>query len=283
MVPGGVGFRPIAFDVEGKRSGQERSTEEEVVDTELRKKLASSHVPYFRDTDPSMAGVKTVANKPNHVVSALLMIVWLSVSPLWSTRGWTLGATLLGAGLAAVFVEFNSGLFHIVFDNEKLNGIPVLGTLTRDFQIHHLQPAKLTKVSVCSHLQTVHLPGLAIFGWQVLCSRGCDSLRPFWCFTMAWLHLMYMTHRWAHTPASQLHSFVRWGQRNRLLLSTGQHLAHHRTYDCNYSLFTGWSNLVLNMAVRWLRADSLLYVAAFLLYSCSPALLYLSGVVGVVA
>merc|ERR1712194_67774 len=259
-------------------SRTEVEAEKEVADADLQNNMSSSHVPYFRAKDPSLKADNKLGTKPKEISTIVFMLTWLFVSPLWGSHGWTLTSVALGICIAALYIEFASGLLHIVFDNEKLNSLPILGSLTHDFQMHHIQPARVTQISIWSHLQDCHLPGVMMLCWQIVCLRGRDALRPFWFFSIAMLHLMYMTHRWSHLPSSRLHPLVRWGQRNGLLLSMHQHLQHHRTFDCNYSLLTGWSTNLLNAAVRKWRADSLGYLPAFMMFLSAPTLLGLSGI-----
>lgn len=237
------------------------------------------HVPYFCEKNPFVKPGEEEDDVivPSKIVSALFMAVWFVLCPLYDTAGWSIGNVLLQAALAAIFIEGNSGLFHIVFDNEKINHIPIIGPVAKDFQIHHVQPAAITKLNVFEFMQQIHLPGFAIIPWQAYFTRSCVSLRPFWFFTILCLHLMFLAHRWSHMLPSANYKIVTWAQKNGLLLSMKQHIQHHKTYDCNYSIFTGWSNCVLNILTKQFGSESFAYLPIYATYCHIPTLVFVAA------
>jgi len=238
------------------------------------------HVPYFTEKNPFVKPGEEEDDVivPSKIASAALIGVWFMLSPLWDTAGWSIGNVIFQAVLAAFFIEGNSGMFHIVFDNEKMNNIPIIGPAAKDFQIHHVQPAAITKLNVFEFMQQIHLPGVAIIPWQAYLTSDWVSMRPFWFFSILCLHLMFLAHRWSHMLPSQNYSVVSWCQKNGLLLSMKEHIKHHKTYDCNFSIFTGWSNIVYNNFTKTvLPADSFLYLPLYVVYCHLPSIIYLAS------
>jgi hypothetical protein len=265
---------------------------------DLQKDLMEAHVPYFRDHDPSTDDVSAPifgprlsllnaclqdddAIKPNNIISAVLFGLFVYLSPFWSFEGWGPVNAVFWTCLSAVFIEFNSGMFHIVFDNEKCNTLPGLGPLAIDFQKHHVQPAGITKLPVFEFLQQVHAPALIIIGVQFLLTYPCTMLRPFWFFNIFNVNMMFMCHRWSHILPKNNTPLVQWLTEHGFILSMREHIQHHKTYDCNFSIFTGWSNPFLNYATqKWLSAESLSWVPIYVAYFMTPTIAYhASGVV----
>ena len=230
-------------------------------------------VPYFRDTDPQLLHTDNVI-KPNNIISFLLGILTIFLSPIYSVAGWNFYNTILQIGLSTIFIEFNSGLFHIVFDNEQLNTYPIIGELAIDFQKHHFQPAGITKLPICIFLQQVHAPALIIIGTQVVLTFKYDTLRPFWFFCIIWTHIMFLAHRWAHILPKHNHYIVQWCQNHNILLCMKHHIQHHKTYDCNFSIFMGWSNSLLNYSTKYIIShNNIVYLYIYIFYFFIPTLL----------
>mmetsp|Transcript_15802 Transcript_15802/g.19596 ORF Transcript_15802/g.19596 Transcript_15802/m.19596 type:complete len:274 (-) Transcript_15802:381-1202(-) len=235
-------------------------------------------VPYFCARNPFVkpGDEEDDVIKPSNVASAMLIFVWFLLSPFWNVSGWSVGNSLVQAVLAVCFIEGNSGMFHIVFDNENLNQFPIIGPLAKDFQIHHVQPAAITKVNIIEYLQQVHLPGVLIIPLQVFLTREWVSMRPFWFFTILYLHVMFLAHRWAHMLPGENYKTVSWAQKHGLLLSMKHHVQHHKTYDCNYSIFMGWGDLLYNpLTKHLLHHESLLYLPLYALYCHLPSIIYM--------
>jgi hypothetical protein len=257
-----------------KETELERRGVGEVESDDLQKDIQNVKVPYFRDYDPA-ADDGEDAIRPNIIISGILFALFVYLSPVFGLVGWGPLNAVFMAALSAVFIEFNSGMFHIVFDNEKFNTLPVLGPLAVDFQKHHLQPAGITKIPVFEFLQQVHAPALGIIGVQVILTHSCTSLRPFWFGCIFYVNMMFLAHRWSHILPKNNLPVVQWMQSNGLLLSMRQHIQHHKTYDCNFSIFTGWSNPFLNYVTKhWLGAEHFAWLPIYATYFLIPTFCY---------
>ena len=212
--------------------------------------------------------------KPNNTITGILLLLLLYVSPLYNLHGWTSENIILHLIAALIYIEINSGLFHIIFDNTKLNHLPIIGPYAIDFQQHHANPTKITKIPLQEFIQQVHGPTLLVTGSQIIITHENILLRPFWFFAIILSNFMFLAHRWAHIPPKQNNLIIQFLQNNNLLISMQQHKLHHFTYDCNFSIFTGWSNPALNHLTKYyIHQNSLLYIPLFIIVSFFPTII----------
>lgn len=148
-----------------------------------------------------------------------------------------------------LMTDFISGILHVILDNERSLDVPILRSLAKGFQSHHRNPKDIYEMTLYNHLYTMHLPLTFIFLIALLINQ------PIIYFTYLSLavsvHVMQMSHRWAHTPKKMLPGYVIALQKSGLLLSAKTHAKHHNNvYDSNFCIMNGWSNFILNFLVR---------------------------------
>jgi hypothetical protein len=247
-------------------------------DHELNKEFKEVKVPYFRFEDKTVNETGAVKEQLVSVwISGALFALACYVSPFLTTSGgWDdIFNVLVQFAISVIFIEVNSGLFHIVFDNEVFNDWPILGPLAIDFQAHHFKPALITKWRATDLLKTIHGPALIICVPQVILTNDSEVLRPFWFFSIILVQVMFMAHRWAHIMPKDNHPIVRWCQDNGLLLSMREHIVHHKTYDSNWSIFTGWSNSMFNYITKELLSpENTVYGVIYVFYFLLPTLIH---------
>lgn len=147
------------------------------------------------------------------------------------------------------YTDLLSGVLHIVLDNERSLKLPIIKSLAEGFQSHHESPKDIYQMSLYNHLYTMHLPLTIMFPAIVLVDSPYSYL--VYVATAFTLHLMQMSHRWAHTPRRMLPAGVIFLQKIGLLLSHEIHSKHHNNvYDTNFSIMNGWSNSMLNRLVQ---------------------------------
>jgi hypothetical protein len=156
-----------------------------------------------------------------------------------------------------------SGLLHIVLDNPRSLSIGLIRTLAQGFQDHHDDPSEIFEMSLFNHLYVMHLP-LTIFFVAVLPFH--DTLFYVVFLTMsAMLHLMQMSHRWAHLPVEEVPGAVRVLQRTRFLIGRQRHDQHHKPpYAKDFCIMTGLCNPPLNRLAKTFGVTSHWWGAAFL-------------------
>mmetsp|Transcript_26077 Transcript_26077/g.82493 ORF Transcript_26077/g.82493 Transcript_26077/m.82493 type:complete len:465 (-) Transcript_26077:42-1436(-) len=152
--------------------------------------------------------------------------------------------------LAAIWVEYISGLIHVVFDNPYFQKAPFIGAPARDFQWHHRKPTHICNQTWRKFLGAIDSGVILLFGATLVLRPEDRWMRMFVLLSFPMLYLMMASHRWSHTRPSQLPSVVSLLQNSGVLLSKEVHSKHHANYDVNFSLLTGWSNPVLNFCVQ---------------------------------
>jgi hypothetical protein len=172
---------------------------------------------------------------------------------------------------AAIYVwtDLLSGLLHVVLDNERSLDISVIESLARGFQSHHRSPSDIYTMSLYNHLYTMHLPLTIVFGFVVLCGTS-THYAVFLCLALM-LHLMQMSHRWAHLPRPQISGGLKALQRVGILLDPTAHRRHHRgKYDINFCIMNGWLNPALNFFIPRVGRTSHAWIGLFLLSAAMP-------------
>lgn len=207
-----------------------------------------------------------------------------AASPLKSSQGRcaTLGSvckrhlTLLS--VAVLYVDVLSGLLHIVLDNPSFTTLPLLGAGAIGFQRHHHHPAGITVHHLANFLQE-HLAGMAAAlatglvpaRWSAGGNTG--YLRLFMLEVLVLSCAMMAAHRWSHTQADELSPLVVALQQNGMLISHVQHSLHHVDYNCNFAIFTGWCNPLLNVVTAHALSErSELWLGALGLWAVLPFL-----------
>jgi len=106
-----------------------------------------------------------------------------------------------------VFCYFLTDLFtwmlHIILDNPRSLDIAFIKPLAEGFQPHHEDPAGIYKMSLYNHLYVIHMPLTLFFPFALLFHIPLGYVT--WVTMVAMLHLMQMSHRWAHMPPKSLH------------------------------------------------------------------------------
>ncbi len=167
-----------------------------------------------------------------------------------------------------------SGMLHIILDNPRSLDVAVIKPLAQGFQSHHEDPSGIYKMPLYKHLYVIHMPLTIFFVFALPVHSSLVYVA--WVAMVVMLHLMQMSHRWAHMRAGALHPLSRGLQRARLLVGRSEHLEHHRPpYERNFCIMSGMFNRPLNGVVRVFGARSHLWNLAFLATCFMPLVLAL--------
>jgi hypothetical protein len=162
-----------------------------------------------------------------------------------------------------------SGLLHIVLDNPRSLDVRFIRTLAQGFQDHHEHPSRIFEMSLFNHLYVMHLP-LMLFFAAVLPLHSPIFYTAF-LIMVGMLHLMQMSHRWAHLPVKSVPGPVRGLQRARVLIRGHRHDQHHKPpYAKDFCIMTGLCNPALNRVVRVCGVTSHWWGGVFLLTTLLP-------------
>lgn len=163
-----------------------------------------------------------------------------------------------------------SGLLHIILDNPRSLDIKFIAPLAQGFQNHHADSEKIFReLTLYQHLYVMHLP-LTLFFLAVVPFHEPLVYVAFLSM-VAMLHLMQMSHRWAHIPDAQRGGFVTALQRVRFLIPYHVHARHHvDPYERNFCIMSGLCNPPLNAAASVFGVRSHAWIAVFLVACFIP-------------
>ena len=173
---------------------------------------------------------------------------------------WTLVRASSGLDLAGIFAavvgyaaaDFLCGAIHWYCDDRADVSWKWIGpAFIRPFRDHHVHPEALTKHDIfelcgnnaiaCSMMLAATLPwapfaphlaiGVVVLAIAVLATN--------------------VFHKWAHTASPPM--LVRALQKTRAVLSPEEHSKHHALLDRAYCVTSGWTNPILDAAIRRVR------------------------------
>lgn len=190
------------------------------------------------------------------------------------------------AGVLSVVVfcylltDIVSGLLHIILDNPRSLDIKLIESLADGFQKHHADPKAITQLPLYEHLYVMHLP-LTLLFFAVL-PLHTPLVYVVFLSMVLWLHVMQMSHRWAHATPKQLPPGTRSLHRMKLLIDFPAHAKHHREpYEKDFCIMNGLCNRPLNALVRTFGRTGHGWIAVFFLICLTPlAFSYGLSVVG---
>lgn len=178
---------------------------------------------------------------------ALLGVIYTYQKTPWSM----LFLSLITAYIAA---DFFNGLVHMYMDNNT-HYTSIVGPYIAAFHLHHAKytyqirhPLKVYFFeSGTKFWLLLYLIVLMMLQWHIHFSVAVNlGLVAFGIFSS----LAEVSHYWCHHSA-QAARWVQWLQRNRILLSTSHHKAHHHSDNVQYAFLNGCTDLLLNCISRY--------------------------------
>jgi ubiquitin-conjugating enzyme E2 variant len=163
----------------------------------------------------------------------------------------------LGGGLAAiggyVAADFFCGAAHWYCDEVADASWPLIGpAFIRPFRDHHVRPEALTEHDIfelCGNNAIVSSTMLGVtLPWAPLAPHLAIGIVALAIAVLA----TNIFHRWAHTAAPPL--LVRALQKTSAVLSPEEHRQHHALLDRAYCVTSGWTNPILDAAIRRVRS-----------------------------
>ena len=179
-------------------------------------------------------------------------------------------AMLIMVVLCYFVTDMVSGLLHIILDNPRSLSIKFIAPLAQGFQNHHADSQKIFReLTLYQHLYVMHLP-LTLFFLAVLPFNNPLVFVAFLSM-VAMLHLMQMSHRWAHVPDAQRGALVTGLQRVRFIVGYDAHAKHHvDPYERDFCIMSGLCNKPLNVAASVFGVRSHAWILVFLLTCTLP-------------
>ena len=160
---------------------------------------------------------------------------------------------VLAAIVGYVAADFLCGALHWYADERADASWKWIGpAFIRPFRDHHIRPEALTEHDVFELCGNNAIASTTMLGatlpWAPLAPHlaiGIVALATAVLVTNVF-------HRWAHTASPP--AIVRTLQKMRAVLSPEEHRQHHVLLDRAYCVTSGWTNPILDAAVRRVRA-----------------------------
>jgi len=172
----------------------------------------------------------------------LLSVVIVRLLASGGVVHWWVPAAVVAGMIAA---DFGSGLVHWFADTWGRNDLPVIGhRLIVPFRLHHVNPDDfLTRPFVATNGDVAFLT-IPVILTALAVPVDAWWAGPYTAFIIGMCGIGMMTnqiHQWAHRPSTP--RVVRVLQDAGLFLRPASHARHHhRPYDVNYCITTGWCN-----------------------------------------
>lgn len=183
------------------------------------------------------------------VLAAPCLAIWALVRA-WS--GFDV-AGVLAVVLGYVAADFFCGAIHWYCDERANASWKWIGpAFILPFRDHHERPQALTEHDVFELCGNNALVCTVILGATVPWAPFAPHLAiGVMAFALAVL-VTNVFHMWAHSAAPPL--LVRALQKMRAVLSPEEHSQHHALLDRAYCVTSGWTNPILDAAIRRVRA-----------------------------
>lgn len=182
------------------------------------------------------------------VIAAPILMIWVLVI---ASAGLDL-ASVFAAIVGYAAADFLCGAIHWYCDEVADVSWRWIGhAFIRPFRDHHAHPDAITKHDVfelCGNnaiVSTVFLCG--VLPWASSAPHLAVGVASFALSVLA----TNVFHSWAHAAAPP--ALVRSLQKVRIVLSPAVHVEHHVALDRMYCVTSGWTNPILDAAIRSVR------------------------------
>lgn len=203
-----------------------------------------------------MSGTSSSRVALSHRHLEILAVVAAPCLAAWALSRASSGLDLVGifaAVLGYVAADFLCGGIHWYCDEWADASWKWIGpAFIRPFRDHHLRPEAITEhdvfelcgnnAVVCSTMLAATLP------WAPLAPHLAVGVVALAVAILA----TNVFHRWAHTADPP--AFVRVLQKMHAVLSPKKHSQHHALLDRAYCVTSGWTNPILDAAIRRVRS-----------------------------
>ncbi|MGB0590670.1 MAG: fatty acid desaturase CarF family protein [Myxococcota bacterium] len=183
---------------------------------------------------------------------------------------WTPSVPALLFTLVALYfyIDFYSGVLHVVLDNPAFCNLPIVGVPCVEFQWHHtfaydISSRKLT--DVWGDLN----PLLAMKAGVLFAILGPTRLALMVAGVgFFWAYVNQFAHRMSHAHSSTRPKWAQWLQRRHILIPPSVHQVHHKTYDTTFPVLSGLTRQPIEWLLKlvpnqWVWLTTFLLLTAF--------------------
>ncbi|MGB8328568.1 MAG: fatty acid desaturase CarF family protein [Polyangiales bacterium] len=159
-------------------------------------------------------------------------------------------ALLATVALLYLYIDFYSGVLHVVLDNPRFVRLPLIGVPCVEFQWHHTFAYDISTrrlLDVWGDLNVLFLvKSLFLFG---ICGLSSTA------FMVAGVgyslgYLNQYSHRLTHTAPRNRPRLAVWLQEHHVLLPPAVHHIHHTNYDQAFPVLSGHSRKLIQAMLR---------------------------------
>lgn len=186
----------------------------------------------------------------------ILAVLAMPVVAVWALLRASSGLDVIGVFavlLGYVAADFVCGALHWYCDEMADVSWRWIGpSFIRPFRDHHERPEALTEHDVFELCGNNAIASVVILGAALPWAPHAPHLAlGVTAFALAVL-ATNVFHRWAHTASPP--PIVRALQKARAVLSPEEHAHHHALLDRAYCVTSGWTNPILDAAIRRVRS-----------------------------
>jgi hypothetical protein len=185
-------------------------------------------------------------------VKRLKPIVWMVLALcaygiLQTTQPLALVATVV---FFYFYIDFYSGILHVVLDNPRFVKLPLIGVPCVEFQWHHTFPYDISTrrlldvwgdLNVLLIAKSLFLFGICGFTTTTFMVAGVGY---------AWGYMNQLSHRLTHTAPRQRPKLATWMQDHGVLLPPSVHHAHHNDHTVSFPVLNGRSRGLIQGMLR---------------------------------
>ena len=183
------------------------------------------------------------------VAAAPCLVIWALVR---ASSGFDLVGVLAAIG-GYVVADFLCGAIHWYCDERADASWRWVGpAFIRPFRDHHLRPEALTEHDVFELCGNNAIVSATMLGATLPWAPFAPHLAIGAVALALAIFATNVFHRWAHTAAPP--PLVRALQKMRAVLSSEEHSQHHALLDRAYCVTSGWTNPILDAAIRCVRS-----------------------------
>ena len=194
------------------------------------------------------------------------VILILAVCVFGIVQAPSLVALLATFAVMYFYIDFYSGVLHVVLDNPRFIRLPLIGVPCVEFQWHHtfaydISTRKLLDVwgdlNVLLFVKSIFLFGICGFTPTTLMVAGVG-------YSLGYAN--QLSHRLAHTAPRQRPKLATWLQEHHVLLPPAVHHVHHASYDQSFPVLNGHSRGLIQGMLR-IVPNGFLWLGLFVLLS----------------
>ncbi|NNE19484.1 MAG: hypothetical protein HKN10_13490 [Myxococcales bacterium] len=148
------------------------------------------------------------------------------------------------------YIDFYSGVLHVVLDNPRFVRLPLIGVPCVEFQWHHTFPYDISTrrlfdvwgdLNVLLLVKSAFLFGICGFSTTTFMVAGVGY---------AWGYANQFSHRLAHTAPRNRPKLAVWMQEHRLLMPPAVHHVHHNDHTQAFPVLSGHSRGLIQGMLR---------------------------------